>query len=568
MVKKIKGLCVLLFIAIVCLLFGTQLIGVVAEGNASLNIVAHNLSFQDNVYIKYAVSVENADDVKLLVWREPQDEYVYGSQDDVLSPLNYTENVDNKECLIFDYTKLAARNMGDFVYARAYANVGEAEIYSAVSKYSILQYALNKLGKTGTETQDENLKELLKGMLEYGALAQRYFNYKTEHLVTADYYQVFVEGGQLSDGSNHGLYMANEEVTINATLFNDLGQIFYRFEDNLENSIGFSLAQSITVGTKNETYKAVYKDYSIGLEYDSNNDGTCCLCGLGDFSGENLVIPRYSPDGDLVTEIDSSAFANEEIVSVFLPKTIESIGRKAFNNCSSLTDVYFEGTLEEWDTFVDEVVGSNNAPLINATIHTKKVETFTVTFVDWNGTELKKETVKKGESATAPIDPTREGYIFAGWEKEFTSITSDIVVIAQYRELTGPTIVISKASGKKGDEVEVEFTMESSPELMGMFLTIGYDDRALEMMTTTNGEAMSKFTYTDPSEYKNGCNFMWYANDAHIADGQVLKLKFKIKDSASVGNYTITMSCDTTNTYDKDDKSVEIVFIDGCVTVE
>ena len=53
---------------------------------------------------------------------------------------------------------------------------------------------------------------------------------------------------------------------------------------------------------------------------------------------------------------------------------------------------------------------------------------YTVQFVDFDGTVLKNEEVVKGSSATAPSDPYRDGYSFAGWDKIYTNVTSDLVV--------------------------------------------------------------------------------------------------------------------------------------------
>ena len=56
----------------------------------------------------------------------------------------------------------------------------------------------------------------------------------------------------------------------------------------------------------------------------------------------------------------------------------------------------------------------------------------TVTFVDWDGTVLSTQVVADGNSATAPEVPEREGYTFTGWDVEFTSVTENITVTAQY----------------------------------------------------------------------------------------------------------------------------------------
>ena len=70
--------------------------------------------------------------------------------------------------------------------------------------------------------------------------------------------------------------------------------------------------------------------------------------------------------------------------------------------------------------------------LVYTVNYTEPLVTYTVTFVDWDGTVLKTQTVESGSSATAPSNPSREGYNFTGWDKDATNITSDIIVTAQY----------------------------------------------------------------------------------------------------------------------------------------
>ena len=60
-------------------------------------------------------------------------------------------------------------------------------------------------------------------------------------------------------------------------------------------------------------------------------------------------------------------------------------------------------------------------------------ETYTVTFTNGIGKVLKRQAVKKNESATAPANPTRTGYTFNGWDKNFTKVTKNITVNAKWK---------------------------------------------------------------------------------------------------------------------------------------
>ena len=79
-----------------------------------------------------------------------------------------------------------------------------------------------------------------------------------------------------------------------------------------------------------------------------------------------------------------------------------------------------------------EVVVVTDNTIYTATF-TSLVRQYTVTFLDWDGTELHVEQVEEGHDAVGPAtNPTREGYTFIGWSKPITNITSNLIVIAQY----------------------------------------------------------------------------------------------------------------------------------------
>lgn len=194
-------------------------------------------------------------------------------------------------------------------------------------------------------------------------------------------------------------------------------------------------------------------------------------------------------------------------------------------------------------------------------------KSYTVIFKDYDGTTISTQTVFQGESAEEPAIPQREGYLFSGWDTAFDHVSDNLTVTATYTKITGPTVVIENAEGKAGDEVTVRIDLMNSPSLYALSLKIGYDDAALQLVSQQSGEAMEGFTYTKPSKLKNGARFMWYANDPAEADGTILKLTFKILDSAAAGEYTITMVNDTTNTYDANDNDVDLAFVNGNILV-
>jgi hypothetical protein len=79
------------------------------------------------------------------------------------------------------------------------------------------------------------------------------------------------------------------------------------------------------------------------------------------------------------------------------------------------------------------------------------INKYTVTFKDKDGNILKEETVKEGESATAPTAPTLEGYTFKGWDEKFDEVTKDLIVTALYEEIKVEEPIDDNKSGCKKD---------------------------------------------------------------------------------------------------------------------
>lgn len=223
-----------------------------------LTIASCNLAFENNTYVMYAVAGDDLSDVKLLVWKDARPSYTYGTQDDILEP-SRTEMLQGQEMLVFEYTKLAAKQIPDAIYARAFSDNGGTASYSELKKYSTLQYIYNKTGRTGTASPNASLIDVLETLKEYGAAAQIYTRYKTTRLATDDFYQIKVVGGKLSDQATDGLYRPGDVVTMTASAFDGNGGEFSCWQNGAGAVISSDRTIDITVGTADETYTAVFE---------------------------------------------------------------------------------------------------------------------------------------------------------------------------------------------------------------------------------------------------------------------------------------------------------------------
>ena len=91
-----------------------------------------------------------------------------------------------------------------------------------------------------------------------------------------------------------------------------------------------------------------------------------------------------------------------------------------------------------------------------------KINTYTVTFVDDNGKIIKTQKVPYGSSATAPEPPIKEGLVFYGWNKEFDHVTEYITVTAIYQS---PFIFILNE-----DEQSYSVKKNNNVQLIGDFV--------------------------------------------------------------------------------------------------
>ncbi len=95
----------------------------------------------------------------------------------------------------------------------------------------------------------------------------------------------------------------------------------------------------------------------------------------------------------------------------------------------------FEGWYESSDFSTNEIDNILEGTTGDKVLYAKwalESKVFIVTFKDSNDEVLKTEAVEENGHATPPQNPTKEGYIFIGWDKAYTNIKENLVIFAKY----------------------------------------------------------------------------------------------------------------------------------------
>ena len=206
------------------------------------------------------------------------------------------------------------------------------------------------------------------------------------------------------------------------------------------------------------------------------------------------------------------------------------------------------------------------------------INTYTVTFKDWNGTVLKTQQVQYGGAATAPANPTRTGYTFTGWDQAFTNVTANLVVTAQYVQnepvstpvpSDAPQIVVESKTTSAGSTVAVNISIANNPGFVTMGIQVAYDSNLTLLSVSDTGLVPGQMFST---EIENPQPLYW-ANPTATADctvnGKIATLTFKVADNAEEGEYHIRVSYDYDNydIYNQSGEAVQFATVNGTLTV-
>ena len=195
-----------------------------AEGeNLSVKINARNVSYGDLVKVLFAVDDTNAGgkEVELLYYLEdptvnPEAKAYDGAKYDkgYTDKKNTDDTSDDVTYPSFFTAGFPAKHIGDYVYARAH--IVDTDVYSAVERYSVVEYLLERLY---VDRASGDKAELYKYLLGYGTYAQKVVlngnDDPTDDVkkFINELVLVAIPGGTLDGKYAQGTYFAGDVIT-------------------------------------------------------------------------------------------------------------------------------------------------------------------------------------------------------------------------------------------------------------------------------------------------------------------------------------------------------------------
>ena len=351
-------------------------------------------------------------------------------------------------------------------------------------------------------------------------------------------------GDKISFSSNTTLYAVWKK-----SFYGDLNH------DGVVNTADSTILSEITVGLKSA-------DSLITLKGDLNGDGKLTQTDV-------LILAQYC-------EKLTDEFPVEDmfgLVSITMQKTDyktgESIKVDTFNvtytnyvqhkvktgftytpvKASGTGQQIVTATLGEWSAIMAIQVSDNSSKVLSSiSVASKPTKTTYKIGESLNTSGLKiKLTYNDGSTETITSGFTTSGFssTSAGTKTVTVSYggktTTFSVTVAQ-GNVTKYTM--SSASGKAGDSVVVYVAIANNPGVISVRNTISYDTSALQLVKVEDTKLLNGYT-TPAATISSPYTLRWadsLATKDNMANGNIVKLTFTIKNTAAEGSYSISVN--------------------------
>lgn len=109
---------------------------------------------------------------------------------------------------------------------------------------------------------------------------------------------------------------------------------------------------------------------------------------------------------------------------------------------------------------------------------------------------------------------------------------------------------VIEESATEDIEVELTISIEDNPGILGLSLTLEYNEALFTLTEAANGSALEVLDFSAPDTLGSGATFIWdglYLEEDDIVDGDILTLTFTVSASAPAGEYAILLRASAIN---------------------
>ncbi|MBQ8399986.1 MAG: InlB B-repeat-containing protein [Clostridia bacterium] len=150
-------------------------------------------------------------------------------------------------------------------------------------------------------------------------------------------------------------------------------------------------------------------------------------------------------------------------------------------------------------------------------------------------------------------------------------IPMEFLVSSAAEETPTAVIAVGSTTAKAGATVEVELAIADNPGILGMTLSVEYDETLATLIAVENGEALSYMSFTKPKDLSSGCQLPWDAEEvkeSDVTDGVIAKLTFEVSEDAQIDDLiSVRLSHKSGAIIDNDMNPIPVMFIQGYIQV-
>lgn len=528
------------------------------------------LSFKGGVNMHFSVyygdDVSSYKDYGLIFWTESQEEEDYTYAKAVEKKMTITHKADATDDTLEGYEgskkficPVEAHKMGDSIYVQGYIenSDGTYTYGKYVREYSPQIYAKNKL-YGASKTSDQKLVNMIKSLLNFGADAQIYFDYKTDDLVNS-IIQAASSADTLAAAIAKGGYVELEEditltsaLTIagNATINGNGKTITAASADRVFNVEGTSSNISIDLRDLNIVSNSG-KAYDRGISFYQNTGKIRLNVDNCNITAGHYAINVAKENSDIEINVK-----NSEITGYAAAQTWSANSKLSFENCTLNGVNKWDGTDNDFDTIVvNDTAKDSELSFTNCTITATENGTAKELFFGVNcnadiivndcsftknGTAVNASDVPteeysyysgNGNSGTILIDGERLVYNAAGLHTALkkggnVNLTNDINMAGvEWAALTAEKAIVLNGNGHTISDLKVRhYTSVTNGVQYGFgFISNAKADVTIKKLTFTNADVGPEQAQIDAQKGNIGGVVMGYSSGKTVLEDVTVK---------------------------------------------